>query len=91
MVEPYFIEITKRYARLANGNVGNFHLNCKASSVMVYAYSMDFMLSRLYKVFPKNFHSMMWCAVPRFFCVYKLLWCWGAEKVVPDTNREIEK
>ena len=37
------IETTKRYARLANGNVGNFQMNCK-DGVSVRAYSVGWLL-----------------------------------------------
>ena len=41
--EQIFIETTKRYARLANGNVGNFQMNCK-DGVSVRAYSVGWLL-----------------------------------------------
>ena len=48
------IEITKRYARLANGNVRNFY--CNASKVItVHVYSVDWLLHLHYK---GNSHSL---------------------------------
>ena len=37
------MKITKRYTRLANGNVGNFQVNCK-DGVSIRVYSVDWLL-----------------------------------------------
>ena len=49
--EHRLIEITKRYARLADGNVGNFQCNAR-TVITVRAYSVDWLLHLHYKAIP---------------------------------------
>ena len=51
----WLIEITKRYARLANGNVRNFYCNAR-TVITVRAYSVDWLLHLHYKGTSHSLH-----------------------------------
>ena len=53
--EHRLIEITKRYARLANGNVRNFYCNAR-TVITVRAYSVDWLLHLHYKGTSHSLH-----------------------------------
>ena len=58
---------TKRYARLVGGNVRNF-LIIKQESVIVRAFSVDWLLPLLNKVILTTSINRRGVSVPRFFC-----------------------
>ena len=60
------IETTKRYARLANGNVGNFQEYAR-TVITVRAYSVDWLLHLHIKVIPTTSIRGSGISVPRFY------------------------
>lgn len=65
---------TKRYARLVNENVGNFHQSCKDSIMVRAALAWTFILFATWVSY--DLHSQKDISVPRFFCIICPFRCW---------------
>ena len=63
-----YIETTKRYARLANGNVRNFYCNAR-TVITVRAYSVDWLLHLHIKVIPTTSIRRRGKSAPRFITI----------------------
>ena len=77
---PKLIEITKRYARLANGNVGNFQ-RCARTVITVRAYSVDWLLHLHIKVILRPPLEDV-VSAPRFLILLTVLWVAGGHKYI---------